>query len=179
MKRDYFFIDASGNERGPVTVDTFKKYGIKSSRKVWFSGLPTWVEADSVPMLQKMVRGEDRLDVAIEAIKRQHIDIEKGVKAELIERYRPENWLFGSIVVALLCCLPAGLVGIYYATRSSKAWRLGRYAKSVYYSRIAKRWTFGGVMFILLIWIAYLSYAVVFHIAKGTVNLFNMDNYLL
>lgn len=179
MKKHYFFIDASGDERGPITVDFFKKYGLKGDRLIWFDGLPTWVEARTTPALKEYLGGDDKLDSVTAVIKKHHGELHRGANPEWTDRHAPKSWLFESVVVTLLCCLPAGLAGVYYANKSTHLWAAGEYARSLRCSKIAKNWAFGGVLFILSLWIAYFLYVVVFHIAKGSVNLFNMENYLL
>lgn len=44
----YFYIDAQGQQRGPVDVEEFLKYGVKTDTLIWRQGMPEWVEAGKV-----------------------------------------------------------------------------------------------------------------------------------
>lgn len=53
----------------------------------------------------------------------------------------PTTWLWQSIVVTLLCCLPLGVVGIVKASQVEGLWRQGHQAEAERASQAAKTWT--------------------------------------
>jgi interferon-induced transmembrane protein len=54
---------------------------------------------------------------------------------------KPGNYLVWSIVSALLCCLPLGAVGIYFAIQVDKRYMAGDLAGAQAASRQARTWT--------------------------------------
>lgn len=56
----------------------------------------------------------------------------------------PTTWLWQSIVVTILCCLPFGIVGIVKASQVESLWRQGRQLEAERASRAAKTWTLWG-----------------------------------
>ena len=54
MRRVYFFIDDNGVQQGPVNIDFLMKHGIRPDAKIWFEGLPQWIDASDVSELKKM-----------------------------------------------------------------------------------------------------------------------------
>ena len=53
----------------------------------------------------------------------------------------PNPWLWQSIVATLLCCLPLGVAGIVYASRSQTAWASGDAAGAQQAAKTAKTLT--------------------------------------
>lgn len=53
----------------------------------------------------------------------------------------PDPWLWQSIVATLLCCLPAGVVGIVFAAKSQSAAKAGDLAGATKAAGTAKTWT--------------------------------------
>jgi hypothetical protein len=52
-----------------------------------------------------------------------------------------DPWLWQSIVATLLCCLPAGIVGIVFASKSQSAAAVGDLAGAQRYAATARTWT--------------------------------------
>lgn len=51
------------------------------------------------------------------------------------------TWLWQSIVATVLCCLPAGIVGIVFAAQANSAKNLGDVATAREKARLARIWT--------------------------------------
>lgn len=67
----------------------------------------------------------------------------------------PDPWLWQSIVVTLLCCLPLGIAGIVYASRSSSAWSAGDVAgahQAAGTARTLTLWAVGVALGALVLW---------------------------
>lgn len=54
---------------------------------------------------------------------------------------KPSNWLWQSIIVTILCCIPFGIVGIVYAARVDSLYYNKRYAEAEAAANKAKLWT--------------------------------------
>jgi hypothetical protein len=57
----------------------------------------------------------------------------------------PNPWLWQSIVATLLCCLPAGIAGIVFATQSKSAADRGDHAEAQRKADLARTWTWVSV----------------------------------
>lgn len=75
---------------------------------------------------------------------------------------KPRNWLWQSIVVTILCCIPfpLGIVGIIYAAKVDSLYFSGRYEESERVARKAKMWTLIAVGVALLYGIVWLIISV-------------------
>jgi hypothetical protein len=51
-----------------------------------------------------------------------------------------------SILVTVLCCVPAGIVAIIYSTKVSGLWASGQFAEAQKASENAKKWAIGGAV---------------------------------
>lgn len=52
-----------------------------------------------------------------------------------------DTWLWQSIVATVLCCLPAGIVGIVFAAQANSAKNLGEVTTAREKARLARTWT--------------------------------------
>lgn len=51
--RNYYIVK-NGTNSGPYTLDQLKYHGVAPNTKVWYEGLPEWVEAQMVPELNPL-----------------------------------------------------------------------------------------------------------------------------
>lgn len=72
-------------------------------------------------------------------------------------RPKPNNYLVLAIVCTVLCCLPAGIVGIVYATKVNEAYAKGDYEGAERASKNAKTWSFVGIGVGVLVIVLYLA----------------------
>ncbi len=70
---------------------------------------------------------------------------------------RPASYLVLSILTALCCCTPFGIVGIVYASKVDSAWNSGHYDDAMEFSRKAKTWSLLGIGLVLLFYIVYIA----------------------
>lgn len=68
---------------------------------------------------------------------------------------RPSTYLALSIIVTILCCLPFGIVGIVYASKTDSCYSKGFIDEAWTNSRKAKNWSIAGLVIGLIWWIAY------------------------
>lgn len=69
------------------------------------------------------------------------------------------NYLVHSIIATLLCCLPAGVVGIVYAAQVNGKLAAGDYAGAKKSSDQAKLWIIISVAAAFIFWVIYLAIA--------------------
>ena len=92
-----YWINHNGVQSGPVDVDGIKEMGLTSAAYVWHEGLTDWVKITQLPELQGMY--------------------------EMLEPVaEPAVW---AIITTVLCCIPSGIVAIFYALKVSNKYREG------------------------------------------------------
>lgn len=55
---------------------------------------------------------------------------------------KPPTYLVPSLISVCCCCLPAGVVGLIYATRVDSYWNAGKHAEALDASNKARLWSF-------------------------------------
>lgn len=58
---------------------------------------------------------------------------------------KPDNFLVWGILVTVLCCLPTGIVAIFYANKVDTLWFMEKYDEAYKAAQNAKMWTFVSV----------------------------------
>ena len=66
---------------------------------------------------------------------------------------RPNNHLALAIITTVLCCLPAGIVSIVYATQVNSKYNIGDYEGAERASKNAKTWWIASIIGTILFWI--------------------------
>lgn len=49
---------------------------------------------------------------------------------KLTKPVKPDNFLFWAILSTILCCLPLGIVAMFYANKVDALWNAGQYAEA-------------------------------------------------
>ncbi len=75
---------------------------------------------------------------------------------------KPNNHLALAIITTIICCLPAGIVSIVYATQVNSKYNAGDYEGAVRASKNAKTWWIVSAVAALVIAIGYFVVAFVF-----------------
>ncbi len=70
---------------------------------------------------------------------------------------KPPSYLALAIISTVLCCLPAGIVSIVYATKVNDAYMNEDYQGAIKASKNAKTWGMVSVGIALLGWILYVA----------------------
>lgn len=73
-----------------------------------------------------------------------------------IKPTRPNSYLALAIISTILCCLPAGIVSIVYATKVNSAYEDGKYDEAERASKNAKTWGLVSIGVALLGWVIYI-----------------------
>jgi hypothetical protein len=72
----------------------------------------------------------------------------------------PPTYLWQSIAVTILCCLPLGLVAIAFASRVQNRWIKGDYDGAMHSSKIARNTAFWSFIIGLIVHVSLLIYLV-------------------
>lgn len=72
---------------------------------------------------------------------------------------KPNNHLALAIITTILCCLPAGIVSIVYATQVNSKYNVGDYEGAIKASKNAKTWWIVAAVTGVVIAIAYFAFA--------------------
>lgn len=190
MTEFYYIDDATKQQCGPFALTDLQSKGIKTSTLVWRSGMPNWVEAQTVSELAFLFGGQ--LENA-EAQSQQPQYTQSTSSQQYAQpqykqsqygqnqyngngynsnsswnnqsgvndvRPMPKNWLVESILVTVLCCLPFGIAGIVSATKVESLYYAGDYEAAEQASKDAKKWTIVGFSSTFVLIILYFIFVV-------------------
>lgn len=130
-----YWINHKGVQSGPVDLDALKQMGLTSAAYVWHEGLSDWVSITQVPELEGMyeaVEGNPSRAVmgqpyqpqpqpASQPAPQQPQYAEQPAQPEPC----PPTNLVWAIISTVLCCIPTGIVAIFYALKVSNKYREG------------------------------------------------------
>ena len=125
-----YWINHNGVQSGPVDLEGLKEMGLTSAAYVWHEGLSDWVKITQLPELQgmyEMVAEPAKPEVVTQAAAapQQTAPVQPvQPQPETPEPCPPTN-LVWAIITTVLCCIPTGIVAIYYALKVSNKYREG------------------------------------------------------
>lgn len=79
-----------------------------------------------------------------------------------VGRTAPDNWLWATIVITIMCCSPVAAVGIYFSSQVEGRWEQGDYAGAKSASDTARNLALAGAVVTCLMFITYVVVMVVF-----------------
>lgn len=127
--KQYYYINASGAQAGPISPEQFAYYGVTANTKVWCDGMPDWTPAGNVPELRQLFAPQPPQYGQQQPY---------GQPGGYYQPQCPSNYLVWSILSTLLCCLPLGIVAIIYSTKVDSAWNAGNFGEAQKASSQAK-----------------------------------------
>lgn len=127
-----YWINHNGVQSGPVDLEGIKQLGLTSRAYVWHEGLAEWVKITQLPELQglyEMAVDEPSPATTGQPYQQQQQSPQQPVhQAEQqqapAEPCPPTN-LVWAIIATVLCCIPAGIVAIYYSLKVTNKYREG------------------------------------------------------
>ena len=127
-----YWINHNGVQSGPHDLEALKQMGLTSAAYVWHAGMTDWVKITQIPELQGMFTMVEQPAAAApqpsEAVTGEPIQQQPAspqyVPQAPAEPCPPTN-LVWAILATVLCCIPLGVVGIYYANQVSKRYLAG------------------------------------------------------
>ncbi len=145
-----WFYTSNGNQSGPVTQQELaakvQSGEVKSADLIWREGMADWLPLNQVPEFGGAVASPPQFRAPMTQPNAHNPTM----------RPKIPNYLWQSIVVTLLCCLPFGIVAIIYATKVDGLVASGDIAGAEAASKSARLWvnlSAGSVLIIIVIYI--------------------------
>ena len=168
-----YWINHNGVQTGPVDLEGLKQMGLTSAAYVWHEGLSDWVKITQVPELQGMYDVPGMAFGQPQPVE-QSAPVEAGVTAPpvpettvAVERqpYQPQQQpyqpqyaggqpaepcpptnLVWAVISTVLCCIPAGIVAIFYATKVTKKYQTGDIEGAKRASEVGAWWCIAAII---------------------------------
>lgn len=178
MEDTIYYIHIDGKQKGPLTLEEMASEDIKSDTMVWRSGLPSWVQAHTLPEIVPIIEEKSiglppkneysggseppieqvREDVQTEYITQRN---EKDTKTEEWFNWTP--WAVVGTVIGFFTGIFGmifGIVGLVKSNEANEATRTGSpHADDL--NNDAKLWTLISVGISAFVALAILSYIVI------------------
>lgn len=144
MKEYYYLVGQS--KMGPYSLDELLKQPISRDTKVWYSGLPDWVDAVDMPEFANFFASAPPPPPPPPTApppppRSTNLGGSNSSSSQRPNVPMPKNWLIESILVTLFCCLPFGIAGIVFASRVESRYYAGDLEGAQYNAREAAKWT--------------------------------------
>lgn len=176
---DYFYIDASGQQKGPIPPSQFSMFNVSADTLVWCKGMADWQRAGSVDEL-KAYLDNDANDATppptpgaagaagtASGAPYDNVYHSMGNGAPNQSMPCPPSNLVWAIVSTILCCLPTGIVAIVYACKVDNLYLMGDYQGAVEASNKARNWAIGGLIASVVFYFVYIL--VLFSVGFGSI----------
>lgn len=141
----YFYVGNDGLQKGPVSADNLKAYGVTKDTLVWRDGMAEWTIAGEI----------DELAPYFATTAVPPTPAAPPIPSQPAERC-PDNYLAWSIITTLMCCWPFGIPAIVNATQVDKLWAQGDKIGALEKSKNAKKWCWVSFGCAIGFWILYM-----------------------
>ena len=158
---DYFYIDASGQQKGPIPPSQFSMFNVSAETLVWCKGMADWQRAGAVDELKAY------LDNNANGAPYDNVYHSMGSGTPNQSMPCPPSNLVWAIVSTILCCLPTGIVAIVYACKVDNLYLMGDYQGAVEASNKARNWAIGGLIASIVFYFVYIL--VLFSVGFGSI----------
>ena len=149
---NYFYLDESGQQRGPISPMQFNVYGINSHTMVWCNGMSDWLQAGDIPELNEFVNvGGGGFSAPPTPPHATANNNTYGRQAPL--GVCPDTNLVWGILCTIFCCLPLGIVSIVYACKVENLFYAGNVAEAIDASQKARKWAIYGAVSTAVIYV--------------------------
>lgn len=172
MKQYYLVIN--GEKSGPFTIDQLATQQLTPETPVWTEGMSDWMPAQQVAELSSFFAPQTPgPEMAQPTVPPQapayNAAPAYGNPQPQVPNTQvvPPNYLVWSILAALLCCLPGGVVAIVYSTQVSSRFQQGDYAGANESSRNARKWVIISAIAAVVGWAIYLIILAVTGVLAG------------
>ena len=162
-----YWINQNGEQSGPLTIDQLRAMNVSTKAYVWHSGLDDWVKIAEVPELAQMFSGTEPVEgeKAEDAVagtplpppelpaNMPPVPPAAPVMPAAVDTTQPATRpecpphnLVWAIISTILCCLPAGVVAIFYSVKVMTKYNEGDYAAAEHYSEVSAWWCIGTII---------------------------------
>lgn len=162
---DYFYIDASGQQKGPIPPSQFSMFNVSADTLVWCKGMADWQRAGAVDELKAYLdNGANGATppptpgAAGTASGATYDNVHHGMGSGTPNQSMPcpPSNLVWAILSTILCCLPTGIVAIVYACKVDNLYLMGDYQGADEASHKARNWAFGGLIASIVFYFVYI-----------------------
>lgn len=147
----YYFLDSSNAQHGPVDESQLTANGVTASTMVWCAGMNDWKPAGEVSELAYIFRSQAAPNYTAPGY---YAPQQPGGP---IPGIAPSSNLVWAILSTILCCLPLGIVSIVYAAQVDSEWTRGNYNEAYRKSRLARNWAIASACSGLVVSIIYMA----------------------
>ena len=147
----YYYVDSTGQQKGPIDVEDFLEYGIKKHTLIWQSGMQDWTEAGKVP---EVVSALYQSREEVPPPPPQYASGSFIPSAPPVSK--PDNLMLWSVLATVLCCLPLGIVAIVYSNKVDTLWSNRDYQGAIDAAKNAKTFcliSLGGGLIVSILYI--------------------------
>lgn len=162
---DYFYIDASGQQKGPIPPSQFSMFNVSADTLVWCKGMADWQRAGAVDELKAYFNNDANGATppptpgtagTANGATYDNVHHSMGSGASNQSMPCPPSNLVWAIVSTILCCLPTGIVAIVYACKVDNLYLMGDYQGAVEASNKARNWALGGLIASIVFYFVYI-----------------------
>lgn len=165
---DYFYIDASGQQKGPIPPSQFSMFNVNADTLVWCKGMADWQRAGAVDELKAYLDNDANgatppptpgtAGTAGTASGAPYDNAYHSMGSGTPNQSMPcpPSNLVWAIVSTILCCLPTGIVAIVYACKVDNLYLMGDYQGAVEASNKARNWAIGGLIASVVFYFVYI-----------------------
>lgn len=143
-----YWVIINDSKLGPLTIGELEQAKICPDTPVWRPGLADWCRASELPELQSILSHASPPPVApVPPVPRSRILYGSQVPSAPAPQSDPRNqepmpptYLAWSIIVTILCCIPCGIVAIYFSAQVSSRYESGDIKGALQASDRAQLW---------------------------------------
>ncbi|MDE6544024.1 MAG: CD225/dispanin family protein [Muribaculaceae bacterium] len=151
----YYFLDSSNTQHGPVDESQLTANGVTAATMVWCAGMNDWKPAGEVADLAYIFRPMAQGGYNPNANAGYYSAPQQP--GGNVPVYPPSSNLVWAILSTILCCLPLGIVSIVYAAQVDSEWARGNYQEAYRKSRLARNWAIASACSGLVVSIIYMA----------------------
>ncbi len=159
---DWYYSN-NGQQAGPVSqeqlAELFRSGTVKSTDLVWNEGMPGWEPIGQRSEFAGIAApaASAPADVPPSLAASPALAATAAPSPSLGGGAEPPTYLWQSIVVTVLCCIPLGIPAIVFSTKVKPAYASGNYAAALDASKKAKTWCLLALVIGLIVNLAWLG----------------------